>query len=484
MDFPLPPASFVNIQQHDNQLQTPGAQKHQPLAPGQVLLGVVRAKGENTTYQLDIGGKQVLAQSNLPLHVGQKLNLQITKLAPQIALQVISTPQTTRQLTGSIHLLSKQSSFLTNLTELASQANQANISQPSQQTLKTVAQQANTLFSLTGREKTEAVTNLFQHILQALQPGKPAVLPQSPALQTTLHNILGRSNGQANAAPPAVRQILQTLSPGSIIPLTAPFSPLSTSGDLAQLINSNTQAAPQVLTLAQQILRFFTAQTTVAPSSELHALISLGLQQSSDTREPTGQALHQLVDRLGLNMEQLLAQGKREEAVQTLKFALLELGQQLTGTTTSGEQANQMLQTVELYQMLQVKLASEAIFFMPLPLPFLDQGYLIIDQQPEQENQGQNEGETTTQYTLHLQLEGLGNLRIEIKQRETSADINFYGEDQQKMAFMREHKEELARWLTAIELSSAQFFTGAENPAQALLKNIANAPAGMINTQA
>jgi len=212
--------------------------------------------------------------------------------------------------------------------------------------------------------------------------------------------------------------------------------------------------------------------------------MSTGLQQSSGVQEPSGQSLQQLVDRIGLDMEQLFAQGKREEAVQTLKFALLEVNQQLSTATKSGDQATQMLQTVELYQVLQVRLASEGNFFMPLPLPFLDQGYLLIDQAPEQNNQNQQEGEEATDYTLHLQLEGLGNLRIEIQHRSSSADIRFYGEDQQRISFMREHNEELAEWLTAVELGSAQFFTGAENPTRELLEKIIGDGSGMINTQA
>jgi len=493
MDFPLPPASLSNIQQLYNDLQTQGGPKTATLSQGQLLQGLVSAKSENNTYLITLGGKQIQAQSDLPLQVGQKLDLQVAKLTPQVELQIVSNP-TTRQISGSIHLLSSQNTLLTNLTQLESQTNLTNISQQSRQTLESVAQTATTLSSITQPAKTEALTSLFQNILQSLRPDQPAVLPQSPALQNAVQNLLMpgtvASGAESSGKTPAAQLFQNFAAPatgtaGTNIPLTQlATQSTTTTPELTQLISSFPKASPQLLALANQIATFFSSQSTLAPTTELNTLLSTGLQQSSGVQEPSGQSLQQLVDRIGLDMEQLFAQGKREEAVQTLKFALLEVNQQLSTATKSGDQATQMLQTVELYQVLQVRLASEGIFFMPLPLPFLDQGYLLIDQAPEQNNQNQQEGEEATDYTLHLQLEGLGNLRIEIQHRSSSADIRFYGEDQQRISFMREHKEELAEWLTAVELGSAQFFTGAENPTRELLEKIIGDGSGMINTQA
>jgi hypothetical protein len=55
-----------------------------------------------------------------------------------------------------------------------------------------------------------------------------------------------------------------------------------------------------------------------------------------------------------------------------------------TGATVAGHgpgsgQADQITRTIELYQLLQIRLASEALFFLPLPFSFLEQGFLLVD---------------------------------------------------------------------------------------------------------
>jgi hypothetical protein len=132
-------------------------------------------------------------------------------------------------------------------------------------------------------------------------------------------------------------------------------------------------------------------------------------------------------------------------------------------------------------------LSTESIFFLPLPFPFLHTGFLLIDS--KKEGQGQDRGKSTGEaqaknVSMHLQLEGLGNLRIEIHQDNDQIALTFYSEDAERARFIGEHREELQNWLTTGQLRSAQFLIGSKEPTKVLIEKLLHGSTGMINTSA
>ena len=198
---------------------------------------------------------------------------------------------------------------------------------------------------------------------------------------------------------------------------------------------------------------------------------------------PTGKELEQFINRLGTNLEQLLATGKQEEAAQTLKSALLEISHIFSENTKIQPQADQLTATIQLYQMLQIRLAGEAIFFLPLPLSFLNQGYLLVEPDHKQEGEQQPRMENN-KYSLHLNLEGLGNLKVDLQQQAGGMRLRFFAEDSEKAKFLSENRDDLQQWLTATTLESVQFLTGAEDPTKQLLARMTSGPASLLNTRA
>ena len=489
MDFPVLPASTLNIQQLYRQQDSKQGNKPLPFTQGQMLQGTITGKSGNTTYLLDIGGKQLQAQSTALLQIGQKLDLQVKAVSPGIELQVVGDTLT-RQIGATLHALDGQKMLLQNLFQLSREGNTTNLSEAAKQTLSFFSHSAVQLNPSVQRPVAPISNALLTALIETLQTNLATTPQVTRNLEVLLQKILPAFPQETRTANQTL-QLLDKFSGSTSMALAASGKEQGVpTALLEQTISSALQAPQQTLQLARALASFFNNHPTLLPTQELQAIVSLALSlptaTQASTTPPEGRQLQQLVERLGLNMEQLFAQNKGQEAAQTLKFALLELSQQLTGINTSGgEQAGQILQTLELYQMLQLRMASEFLFFLPLPLPFLEQGYLLVDNQPNQDDKtGDEAKENPLRYTLHLQLEGLGNLRIEMQQTQERLDLRFFTEDRDKMVFMHNHKEELDKWLTAVELGSAHFFSGTDDPAKILLQIINVNKTGVINTKA
>ena len=186
-------------------------------------------------------------------------------------------------------------------------------------------------------------------------------------------------------------------------------------------------------------------------------------------------------------MERLLVEGKSTEAARTLKFALLEAAQSSIAEDRHSPSVERLLHNLELHQLLQMRLAGQSLFFLPLPFSFLQQGYLLVDRDQsggqQEESQEQNRQPVQTA-ALHLQLEGLGNLRIDIAQSDDSITLKFQTEHMEQAKYLAGFREELTSWLTSGTLVSAQFLVGAKEPVKALLARILGDNTGVIDTSA
>ncbi len=207
-----------------------------------------------------------------------------------------------------------------------------------------------------------------------------------------------------------------------------------------------------------------------ASGETLAAFLPQGMQAIINSREG-GEFLRTLFDRLGLNLESLLAQGGKEQAGQTLKAALLEIAHLFQHSERISEQVGKLLATLELFQLAQLQLGQERFLIFPLPLPFLDQGYVLVEQQTEEESGG--EGETGEHhFSLHLSLTGLGHLRIVFLLNQEGLFIRFHLESKEKATFVAGFEEQLKEALTSAPLVSVSFSDGADDPASELVRRL------------
>ncbi len=473
------------------QLAQGNKQQQPPFARGQILQGLITGK-ENNQFILDVKGQQFLADSKAPLQVGQRLDLQVTGLSPRITLQVLTDPLT-QNIGKSLHLLPTEGQLLTQTATLAAELPADSLSPPSQQTLTFFASLAADNSTTTGLPQ-QAGRQLSQLLIDVFSA--PDAQTQTKAF-TELQSFIDRlsqSLPQQHPARAQVQLIQQSIDKlDRDVPLQQLLAGKSSPEGTAQLntLLQNISQLPAAentgQTLTELILQFMLRQDQ-SPTPLLQQLLSLTeellRQDSTGSKQmPTGKELEQFINRLGTNLEQLLATGKQEEAAQTLKSALLEISHSFSENTKIQPQADQLTATIQLYQMLQIRLAGEAIFFLPLPLSFLNQGYLLVEPD-EKQDQGQQTGTENNKYSLHLNLEGLGNLKVDLQQQAGGMRLRFFAEDSEKAKFLSENRDDLQQWLTATTLESVQFLTGAEDPTKQLLARMTSGPASLLNTSA
>lgn len=489
--------------------QSGGQQQRTPFsfAQGQLLQGIISAKSGTNQFTIDIGGRQVLAESTAQLQVGQKLNLQVATLSPQIELQIVSSSTTANRMIGNaIHLIGQQADIFPGLTDLAEKsALLPQLSTTSKETLQVYAD--NITDQMLGTTAPKLQAQLSEQLLSKTLEAFAA--PQNLNIETIYKEIgnLLQQLSQTAALPAQTTQQATTLaavftqisalqSAGIPLPAGAEATALTTTKDTVYLldqIGKLSQNNPQIQSLISRLISLLQENPILpATTDPLQQLITLlakvnSEQAQSQPLQLNGKQLQKFVDRLGINMEQLLADGNPEKAAQTLKFALLELAQQFAVGNKSTVQADQIVKSIELYQTLQIRLASESLSFIPLPFSFLNQGYILIDtghsKQESEDNPGQSE-KNPQLYELHLQLEGLGNLQIDIRQKDGGVTLKFLTEDTERAKFIAGFRNELEQWLTTASLQSAQFVAGAKEPVKSLLEKIMSGATGMVDTKA
>ncbi len=205
----------------------------------------------------------------------------------------------------------------------------------------------------------------------------------------------------------------------------------------------------------------------------------LNINYSGLAGKQGGEILKQLIDRLGLSLESLLVRGDQKLAKNSLKAALLELSSIFKGAEELSERTDRLLNTIELYQLAQLHLEKENILIFPLPLPFLLKGYLLVDGYGNK----QLSDEEAQQFSLHLSLEGLGNLRIELLQTPEGVYIRFVSESQIKLDFIQQYINEFTNNFININLLNISFSKDHVDPAADLLKRLIPDGESLVNTK-
>ncbi len=478
---PLPPAA-TRIQFPEADL-LPGTGLP-ALVQGQVLRVTVAARLETGVFLLQLGDTRIRARTTANLRPGQHLQLQVTATRPQMTLQIQQAPLDSH-MAPAAPLLGRQAEFTAALRPLLqAAATDPRLSPAARQTA------AHFLHILdTGEEPAQDAPQAATR--EAPSPGRApaAATPEnSPPLE--LARVAHQLHQQLRQLPSSQQAVLQ--SHGNVLhklePLLAHLAsarqPLSPP-DLGLLQSTLTLLGREqhndfaLTTLARQLLELLplpkAARPPVAPS---------GPDGSPANHQPAvlAKKIKHFTQKLGTDFEHLLAQGKTREARQRLKGVLLEMA--TTGQTTGTAQpARAAADLIELFQLLQMKFQQQDICFYPLPMDGGDKGYLLIHDD-SQHRQPEDTEETAHTYSLHLQLSGLGNLVIEIRQQGRQTSMRLYAQDRERARFLATFREELAAMLTTTRLESVQFLSGATPPDRTLLDQMRGNRNGLFNTTA
>jgi len=238
-----------------------------------------------------------------------------------------------------------------------------------------------------------------------------------------------------------------------------------------------------ITALFQSLQQSPTTLATLTPTTRNVLDSYFSLQQTPLEGDEGGAILKQLIDRLGLSLERLLAQGDTGGASKTLKAALLEIGQNFKGAAAIAEHTNRILTTLELFQLAQVHMNGDKQFLFPLPLPFVEQGFLLIENNRERGEQG-NYADDEVRFSLHLTLSDIGNLRIDFFHTKEGLYVRFHTESPEKTDFVSQYSDDLKSAISEIPLLSLTFASDATDPVGDLMRHIVPEGTSMLDTKA
>lgn len=237
--------------------------------------------------------------------------------------------------------------------------------------------------------------------------------------------------------------------------------------DLSTLFQNISQTTPPLLesltpTSRSVIESFFTLQQTDIGSKEGGAIIK------------------QLLEGVGLNLEHHLARGDKNSAAATLKAALLEVAHTFKNAELIANTTNKVITTIELFQLTQLNANNDTFLIFPLPLPFVEAGYLRIEKEGES---GEASDPDDFRFSLHLTMSDLGNINIDFSKTKNDLMIRFRTESQEKMEFIEQYASELIDAITDIPHVSISFSGDATDPITNLIKQIVPEGQSMLDTK-
>lgn len=192
----------------------------------------------------------------------------------------------------------------------------------------------------------------------------------------------------------------------------------------------------------------------MTPASKTLLESFFSMQETWSDGKDGGTTLKQMIEKLWLNLESLIARGDTQKALNTLKAALLEVTHLFKNAESISDSTNKILTTIELFQFAQLGSGSNSLYIFPLPLPILDQGYLVIEKREEDENDSTS---PEMRFSLHLSMSEIGNVRIDFLQTEEGLFLKFQAESQEVADFVQSLSEELKETISGVKLVSMTF---------------------------
>lgn len=280
--------------------------------------------------------------------------------------------------------------------------------------------------------------------------------------QVMARSQLGLQEGQklllhVTATSPYIQ--LQTLGLNSANPQGALLQLLATGWDLSALLRefqtSGATAKNPLFTTIRDALKTFMA----------------GLDETDENVE--GSVLATLLRSLGV------ADLKDEETTVSLRQVLT----QLAGNDDEGclpDMADKLMKGLEMTHQFNLQLLPEGALLLPLPLPFLKQGFLLLENTKE-ESHGQTE--SPNKLSLFLSLENLGEMRIDMLWDADELLIKFTCEKTQTHQQLSEFSDELRQALHFRPPREIIFTTGKTHPEEELIERLAGDQHGFVNTR-
>lgn len=461
-----PVASLYGLQSKVLQSEGKSPPAVPQLEPGKILSAtVMESRGQNI-FMLATKDLQFTVSSKIPLAKGEQIQFQVIQTTPVLELQKVDQGSPLQNL-QSLSLTGE----VVNVKPLLQNLQNSYFATPAanQQTTPSTLQQVNT----SQLEKLIHQQNFTVKATVLENAGNDKSLVRIGSETYTV-------TGQISAKPGESLVLqLQSLKPTMIF-FQANNEGVVNKNNLPLLLNTEPQTLPALVKALQ--LPLVNGFDLLQPFQQkvLHNLQNL---QPAQLQQPgAGKLLKTSMEQLGLRSEAMVAQGKGQDAAAQLKSVLAMIVNTFREQEQISSSARHILATIENSQLVQTSLQPENGLLFPLPFSFLEKGYLLVDQ--EKKKDAEDEIQEKFSCTLHLTLEGLGNVRVRCVQDMESVRIAFYLESQETAEFVSTFQNELKEKISSAPLLSLSFAGGAESPGSALLQRILPAKQPMLDTSA
>lgn len=447
-----------------------------PLEAGRVgSATVVESRGQNI-FILETAGQRFEVQSSLPLVKGEQIQFQVLSTSPVLEMRKVDTGAPSQ------------------LLQALSLAGDVINVKPLLQSLQ------NSFFSPPGAVATgtgipvDTATQVSQPVLQKMEAEaiEQLIRQGNYTVKVTVTRQLGENRkevriggglyqlqGAIGAEAGESRMLLlQSLQP------TPVFFALNERGgpDTTQplLFTGNVQSLPALVRALQ--LPLSSGFDLLQPTQQQLLQNLEGLQPAQLQEPGAGKFLKNSLEQLGFRSETVTDQGKGQDSATRLKSVLAEIVHIFRGQEEIGSAAGRLLATLESSQFVQASLQQENGILFPLLFSFLEKGYLLVDQEAGRRKEEEC-GEGDSSCTLHLTVEGLGNIRVRCVQNEKSVRIAFFLDSQEKADFVAALGAELKERISSAPLLSLSFAVGAGSPVTALLQKVLLEDQSILNTR-
>lgn len=479
---------------------------------------------------LELNQQRFPVQTDRQLQTGQQLKLQVLTITPDLSFKLLAE-SVEQRLAALLPLMTRSFDWHGLLTQLKQGAPMR--SQPLQQAIEQLSQILRPPAELPQHELMEVAVALGQ-----LRRSEPLFTgPNAPELSRVFDRVMTTFSRridsfelpqqlklmalQIRQHPELMKQLaatgqeqIDTLLARIETPplLLTPQQTRPLAAELKALL-SHSRVLPQALDVSAQKLQTLMAQDQAPAAAEefelspalLGQLQELGEQLEVAAKSGTSwpqeleQSVRQVLETLrplmtppdilehgaqlgllgqlfGLNLEAELLRGRTREALSGLKLALLGDREPL------GNKGEEALHRLELFQVCRARLADQNQLFVPLPLAFLDEGFLLVE--ADRRDGGQRKpGDDVTRMSLHLRLSALGNLRIDMLAEPSGMLLRVACEDQVRAAYLQAQSERLQTRLQGLPVRGISFTAGAISPARELLQRIVPEARGMLDAR-
>ena len=438
------------------------------LLPQQVIQATV-VSAESNQIVLDFGKYTLAASTQQPLMSGQKLKLQVVSTEPQLQLQIVDgrgDPSILRML----HLFDHRSELGSRLATLLGQRSGVTAGSAQQPTTNAtpspMAGVTNSAQGGAGQGVTVASSLISQ--------GSASELPASVPLRPSSANLAAQIKNQAGQ-PSQVSNGLAHTQGGGKGPATQGAQLTSQPvASIATAVSTTTTAAvsqstPLSVSEGLGLIQRQTLEGALLPQ-QWGQLEQLSSQIASSMDTPNSRLVMNLARMLGLDFEALLNKNQLDPTQPGLKGILTELKSHADLPEAVRESANQMSQQLEVFQLCRLRLAQDGILFLPLPLEFIEQGYVLFEQQGQGgDNNEERDGHLVS---LNLTLKQLGAMQVNLLFEQEALFVRIKCQDAATVDTVEHYCSELHEALQPFSIRSIQVTTGAEDPALALLHRL------------